>query len=90
MNACTCGHTEGEHWHDTGPCMVSTEAETWACPCAEYQSAADLVAAGRILIRFFTTDGEWWDLSDTDLQIDGTIDLTPDEVEVLRRLSTSS
>lgn len=36
---CRCGHPRYEHHGEPGrgPCMHSTEAETWACDCSEYQ-----------------------------------------------------
>jgi hypothetical protein len=47
----------------------------------------DLATAGAILQRFASTDGEWWEVTDTTLQVDGTVDITPAEAELLRRLT---
>ena len=34
---CACGHPRGDHFRHDGQCLHSTEAETWACDCAEYR-----------------------------------------------------
>jgi hypothetical protein len=43
MSVCTCAHLRSDHYAERGQCMTATPDETWACDCAEYRGAADVI-----------------------------------------------